>query len=93
MMDFGGAEDFSDWSDELPVVADRVVRRWWRILMDAAPWRRMPLDDALGNMRRILSEVLNEGKISTMTRGTCGSLPPRATTAHFGARSDAGWKT
>jgi hypothetical protein len=61
MMDFGGADEFGNWGDELPVAADRVVRRWWHILMDAAPWRMMPVDDGLGSMRRVMSELLNEG--------------------------------
>lgn len=58
MNDSGWFEQLDGWDCELPICVDEVTRRWWRILQLETPWRDMPCDDALGAIRRVLSELL-----------------------------------
>ena len=65
---------FGGFDDEIAIAADVLLRSWWRLLSERDPWRDTPLDDSLGMMRRVLSELLNEardcdrrGRIARMT--------------------------
>jgi len=62
MSESGDSASFESWDDAIPVYADDVVRRWWRILSKEKPWAEMPRDDALGQMRSVLSKLLNQAR-------------------------------
>jgi len=62
MTEFHSSAPFGGSDNELPISAKEVVDRWWRMLSLERPWRYMPLDDAHGTMRRVLSELLDEGR-------------------------------
>lgn len=55
---------FGGFDDEIAIAANVLVTSWWDLLSAKEPWRDMLPDDALGTMRRILSELLNEGRDS-----------------------------
>jgi len=48
-----------DW-ERIPANVDAVLSRWLKTIRKNAPWRSMPTDDALGYMRPVISELLNE---------------------------------
>lgn len=62
MNEFGDSASFGGWDDAIPVNADDVVDGWWRILRIEKPWADMPRDDALGHMRRVLRELVNQAR-------------------------------
>lgn len=62
MSDFGELAPFGGCDEELPIWPDQVMSRWWQLLGSQSPWREMPLDDAFGAIRKLLSELLNEGR-------------------------------
>lgn len=53
--------DAWDW-EHIPVTAHVVLERWWSTLYDETPWRDMHHDDRLGEMRRVVHELLNEAR-------------------------------
>lgn len=53
---------FGAWDDALPVRTEDVLGLWWVTLEEVAPWSAMTRDDAFGNMRRVVSEFLNESR-------------------------------
>lgn len=53
---------FGGFDDEIIIAADVLLKTWWNALSVREPWRTMPADDAFGMMRRVLSELLNEGR-------------------------------
>jgi hypothetical protein len=52
--------DHWDW-ERIPADVDAVLFRWFKQIRETAPWCAMPTDDALGQMRPVVSELLNEG--------------------------------
>jgi hypothetical protein len=53
---------FGGFDDEIAIAADRLLKSWWSMLSVREPWSEMPMDDACGMMRPVLSELLNEGR-------------------------------
>lgn len=53
---------FGGFDDEIAIAANVLLTTWWDLMSEREPWRDMPTDDAFGLMRRILSELLNEGR-------------------------------
>lgn len=45
--------------DPLPPFVEHVAAVWTALLSGAEPWRHMPLDDQRGQMRRLLTELLD----------------------------------
>lgn len=62
MSEFGDSASFGSWDDDIPLYADDVVQRWWGILSGEKPWADMTRDDAFGQMRRVLRELLNQAR-------------------------------
>jgi hypothetical protein len=57
-----GFDAFGGWDDEPSLCAGVVVRHWRSTVVKYSPWDAMPADDVLGNMRRVLSELLNDAR-------------------------------
>jgi hypothetical protein len=55
---------FGGFDDEIAIAANVLLKTWWNILAVREPWSDMPMDDAYGMMRPVLSELLNEGRDS-----------------------------
>jgi len=53
---------FGGFDDEIAIAADILLKSWWSMLSVREPWSDMPMDDAYGVMRPVLSELLNEGR-------------------------------
>ena len=53
---------YGGWDDSPLVCAADVIHRWTRMLGHEQPWAAMPVDDLLGLMRPMLSELLNEAR-------------------------------
>ncbi len=53
---------FGGFDDEIAIAADILLKSWWSILSVHEPWSDVPVDDAYGMMRPVLSELLNEGR-------------------------------
>lgn len=51
--------DAWDW-DGIPVIVEPVLIHWQGLMAGVAPWRAMERDDAVGYMRAVVSELLNE---------------------------------
>lgn len=62
MSDFGDFASFGDCDDDLPIWPHQVIWSWWQLLRSQSPWREMPLDDAFGDIGKLLRELLNEGR-------------------------------
>ena len=51
------------WSDDaLPICIEDVIERWWDLLARECPWSAMSYDDAHGNMRGLLRELINQAR-------------------------------
>ena len=61
-MSLGESFLFGESDERPPLRFDSVVRRWWVMLAEEAPWSTMRPDDALGMMSRILRELLSESR-------------------------------
>jgi len=61
-MPFFGRKEPFDGFDDLPINAEFTLLRWWTLLEDQRPWSDMLADDALGMMRFLIREVLNEAR-------------------------------
>jgi hypothetical protein len=59
--DWQASLDDWDW-EAIPADVDAVLFKWWTTLRAAPPWSAMPADDALGVMRLVVSELLNEAR-------------------------------
>lgn len=53
---------FGGFDDEIAIAADTLLKSWWSMLSVREPWSDVPMDDAYGMMRPVLSELLNEGR-------------------------------
>lgn len=53
---------FGGFDDEIAIAADVLLKSWWTRISVREPWSDMPMDDAYGMMRPVLSELLNEGR-------------------------------
>ena len=53
---------FGGFDDEIALAADVLLARWWDLISERQPWSEMLPDDAFGMMRRVISELLNEGR-------------------------------